>query len=67
MERLVKAGTPVGILAYEGKQPVGWCCVAPRESYARLAQSRAMPRVSDAPTWTILCVFVPACASRQKA
>jgi GNAT superfamily N-acetyltransferase len=60
MLALVRAGTPVGVLAYEGGESVGWCSVAPRESYARLARSRTMPRVTppDTPTWTILCFFV---------
>ncbi len=58
---LVGAGTPVGVLAYDSDDPVGWCSVAPRETYARLTRSRTMPRATDAgtSTWTILCFFVP--------
>jgi len=58
---LVERGVPIGVLAYDGDQPVGWCSVAPRESYAKLARSRTMPRVTpeDVPTWTVLCFFVP--------
>jgi GNAT superfamily N-acetyltransferase len=59
MRGLVAGGTPVGVLAYDGDEPVGWCSVAPRESYVKLARSRTMPRVSEAPTWTVLCFFVP--------
>jgi len=58
MRRLVQGGTPIGVLAYDGDTPVGWCSVAPRESYVKLARSRTMPRVSDEPTWTVLCFFV---------
>ncbi len=60
MDDLVHAGTPIGVLAYEGDEPVGWCSVAPRESYARLARSRTMPRVTPqgTATWTVLCFFV---------
>ena len=29
-------GREPGLLAYDGDEPVGWCAVAPRESYARL-------------------------------
>jgi GNAT superfamily N-acetyltransferase len=60
MHELVRAGTPIGVLAYEGAEPIGWCSVAPREGYARLARSRTMPRVTalGTPTWTILCFFV---------
>jgi GNAT superfamily N-acetyltransferase len=60
MDRLVRAGTPVGVLAFVGSDPVGWCSVAPRETYVRLERSRTMPRVTSAetPTWTVLCFFV---------
>jgi GNAT superfamily N-acetyltransferase len=58
MRALVMAGTPIGVLAYDGQDAVGWCSVAPRESYVKLERSRTMPRVSSAPTWTVLCFFV---------
>jgi GNAT superfamily N-acetyltransferase len=58
MQRLVEQGTPVGVLAYDGGVPVGWCSVAPRETYPRLARSRVMPRVDDRNTWTVLCFFL---------
>ena len=60
MKGLVGAETPIGVLAYEGDEPVGWCSVAPRETYVRLQRSRTMPRVTprDTATWTILCFFV---------
>ena len=60
MRALVRAGTPVGVLAYDGEQPVGWCSVAPREEYARLERSRTMARATppDTPTWAVLCFFV---------
>jgi GNAT superfamily N-acetyltransferase len=58
--RLVDAATPVGVLAYAGGEPVGWCSIAPRETYVRLEKSRTMPRVTPpaTPTWAILCFFV---------
>jgi GNAT superfamily N-acetyltransferase len=59
LKELVAHGTPVGVLAFAGKAPVGWCSIAPRETYLRLARSRTMPRMTDAPTWTVLCFFVP--------
>jgi GNAT superfamily N-acetyltransferase len=57
---LVDASTPIGVLAYAGGEPVGWCSIAPRESYVRLEKSRTMPRVTPpaTSTWTILCFFV---------
>src|SRR5688572_25321488 len=46
LSRLVQSGTPIGVLAYAGDEPIGWCSAAPRESYLKLARSRTMPRVS---------------------
>ncbi|HPC11865.1 MAG TPA: GNAT family N-acetyltransferase, partial [candidate division Zixibacteria bacterium] len=40
MQKLVRAGTEPGILAYDGERPVGWCAVAPREEYVRLTAAR---------------------------
>jgi GNAT superfamily N-acetyltransferase len=61
IHRLVKNAIPIGVLAYAGDVPVGWCSIAPRETYATLQRSRTMPRVTAAetPTWTVLCFFVP--------
>lgn len=60
MHDLVKRGTPIGVIAYDADGPVGWCSIAPRETYARLARSKTMPRETPAetPTWTVLCFFV---------
>lgn len=61
MHGLVTRGTPVGVLAYAGDEPVGWCSVAPRETYVKLERSRTMPRATAAEvsTWAVLCFFVP--------
>ena len=45
---LVKAGTPVGVLAFDGDEPVGWCSIAPRETYARLSRSHRTPALKSA-------------------
>jgi GNAT superfamily N-acetyltransferase len=60
MRSSVDAGVPIGVIACKGDEPVGWCSVAPRETYARLERSRVMPRATPpaTPTWTILCFFV---------
>lgn len=61
IQQLMMGSIPVGVLAYEGDVPVGWCSIAPRETYARLERSRTMPRATspETPTWTVLCFFVP--------
>jgi hypothetical protein len=39
---LVRTGRPVGVLAYHGQDPVGWCSIAPREDYAAVVASRVI-------------------------
>ncbi len=60
MKRLVAGNTPIGVLAYDGDDPVGWCSIAPRQTYVKLERSRTMPRVTDreTATWIVLCFFV---------
>ena len=58
LEDLVRGGIPVGVLAYLGGKPVGWCSVAPRESYAALDRYKALPRIDSKPVWSVVCFFV---------
>ena len=55
---MVLAGTPVGILGYLDSAPVGWCSVAPRETYARLERSRTIPRLDQRNTWSLVCFYL---------
>jgi GNAT superfamily N-acetyltransferase len=57
-QRVVESGEIVGLLAYVKGQPVGWCAIAPRESYPVLARSRILKRVDEAPVWSVVCFFV---------
>lgn len=57
-KRLVAAGRVPGVLAYAGREPVGWCAVAPREAYPVLARSRILQPVDDRPVWSVTCLFV---------
>ena len=60
MKDLVENATPIGVLAYDGGIPVGWCSIAPRETYVQLERSRTMHRATPpaTPTWVVLCFFV---------
>ncbi len=58
MRELVAAGEVPGILAYAGDEPVGWCALAPRERFARLARSRILAPVDERPVWSVVCFFV---------
>ncbi len=56
--RVVERGPAPGILAYAGGRPVGWCAIAPREQYPRLAGSRILAPVDDQRVWSVTCFFV---------
>ncbi len=58
IRRIVRSGEPPGVLAYLDGEPVGWCAVAPRAAYPRLARSRRFPPVDDQPVWSVTCFFV---------
>jgi GNAT superfamily N-acetyltransferase len=58
LRALVRADERPGLIAYRGRTPVGWCAVAPREAYARLATSRVMAPVDERPVWSLVCFFV---------
>jgi GNAT superfamily N-acetyltransferase len=58
MKAIVESGAIPGILAYRDGEPVGWCSVAPRESYGSLERSPVLKRLDDTPVWSIVCFFV---------
>jgi GNAT superfamily N-acetyltransferase len=58
MRDLVAAGRTPGILAIHDGQAVGWCSVAPRTEFPRLARSRILRPIDDQPVWSVVCLFV---------
>jgi GNAT superfamily N-acetyltransferase len=56
MVALIEAGTPVGIVAELGEKVVGWCSVAPRETYRKLSKQQDD---SETGVWSIVCFYVP--------
>jgi len=65
LEQLILSGVPVGVLAYVDGEPVGWCSVGPRESFAGLERSRTLSRIDDTAVWSVTCFFVDARYRRQ--
>jgi len=65
MKQLVMNNHPVGLLAYMGKEPVGWLALAPREEFIRLKNSRILAPVDDLPVWSLPCLFVAREQRRQ--
>ncbi|MBL8342703.1 MAG: GNAT family N-acetyltransferase [Rubrivivax sp.] len=66
LRALTEAGQPPpGLIAYRGKEPVGWVSLGPREQFARLARSPVMGPVDDRPVWSIICFVVPTAHRHQ--
>jgi len=57
-KRIVESGEKPGILAYQGRDPVAWCAVAPRDAYPVLARSRVLKPIDEQPVWSVSCLFV---------
>ena len=47
-----------GLVAYEGREPIGWISLGPRYDFSRIDSSRATPRVDDVEAWVIPCITV---------
>jgi GNAT superfamily N-acetyltransferase len=59
MGSLVRAGREPGLMAYDGREPVGWISVAPREDYGALLRSpQYRPQDEDEGVWSIVCFVV---------
>lgn len=56
--RRIEAGRVHGVLAFDGKSPVGWCTFGPRDEFPRLDRTRAYSRPDDAAVWSIPCFFI---------
>ena len=58
LESLARRGVPIGVLAYVDGAPVGWCSIAPRETYVALGRYKALAPIDAAPVWSVVCFFV---------
>ena len=59
LKRLAAADPPPGLIGYRGATPVGWISLAPRDQYAKLANSPVMKPVDDRRVWSVICFVVP--------
>jgi GNAT superfamily N-acetyltransferase len=58
LKKKVSDGEDLGLIAYAGREPVGWCALGPRERYSVLARSRILKPVDELPVWSVVCFFV---------
>lgn len=61
-----RAGEPVGVLAYHGGRAVGWCSIAPRDSYRAITASRVIPHLPGEAVWSVACFFLAPEVRRQR-
>jgi GNAT superfamily N-acetyltransferase len=55
-EALCDGGVYDGLLAYAGREPVGWCQVGPRDRLPKLVRELALE--PDADVWAVTCLLV---------
>lgn len=65
LDHLARSDAPTGVLGYRRGEPIGWCAVAPRDSYRALERFRALPRLDDQPVWSVVCFFVDSTVRRS--
>ena len=53
IKKRVGSKTPIGLLAYVDEAAIGWCSIAPRETYQRLGGDEDLEGV-----WSIACFFI---------
>ena len=54
----IRDRTTMGVVAFDGKTPIGWCTFGPRDIFPRLNRARTL-RCDDALlVWSIPCFFV---------
>lgn len=58
MRARVQGGERPGVLAFEGRTPVGWCAIGPRDGYPAIVRSRALRQVPGQDVWSVTCFFV---------
>jgi GNAT superfamily N-acetyltransferase len=65
MQAIVERAEAPGLLAYEGKAPVGWISVAPRPAFPRLETSRVLKPIDDEEVWSVSCFLIEKAHRRQ--
>jgi GNAT superfamily N-acetyltransferase len=56
VSELVRRG-PIGVLAYDGDEVVGWAAVAPRAE-TTFVRNRKIPHIDDLDVWSVWCIRV---------
>lgn len=57
VKHLVQQNPPPGVIAYDGRDAVGWAAVHPRAATS-FARNRKIPHVDDLDVWSVWCIRV---------
>jgi GNAT superfamily N-acetyltransferase len=58
MRALVRQGKALGVLAFDGDEPVGWCTFGPRADFPRLDRARTLACDDADRVWSLPCFFI---------
>jgi GNAT superfamily N-acetyltransferase len=58
MKKLVASGKALGVLAFAGDEPVGWCAYGRRTDFPKLGRARTLACDDADRVWSIPCFFV---------
>jgi hypothetical protein len=61
----IEDGTTLGVLAFDGEAPIGWCTYGPRTSFPRLHRARSLQCADAALVWSNPCFFALRTHRRQ--
>src|SRR5688500_672488 len=53
LKKYVTKKIPIGLLCYQGKDPIAWCSVVPRESFRNLGGDDTLKDV-----WSLVCFYI---------
>jgi GNAT superfamily N-acetyltransferase len=56
LHKRVAERVPIGILAYQDGEPVGWCSVAPRDTLLKMSPDQ---NEDETGVWSVVCFFIP--------
>lgn len=57
-KKLIESGKALGILAFDGKEPVGWCAFGLRADFPHLESAKAYHRDDIEKVWSINCFYI---------
>jgi GNAT superfamily N-acetyltransferase len=58
LKRLIAAGKVTALLAFAGREPVGWCSLGPRSDFPKLAHAPSLAVDAPPGAWVVNCFYL---------